>query len=124
MSTNHIRVALTNAANPIPSTVARPRTTGADRGVVPSMSLDDLQARLRELAAAHDVGAIRDGLDAVVDGLDAQAPLVSDQFEVTYVWLIGKLRALCRALDHRADPQRLVGTVNTLATELADALAA
>ncbi|GLY69243.1 hypothetical protein [Amycolatopsis taiwanensis] len=84
--------------------------------------VDDLQATLRELAATRDEGEIRAGLGTVIAGLDAQASLVSRPFEVTYLWLIVKMQALCNALAERTDTDRVIETVHRLATELADAL--
>lgn len=88
----------------------------------PDVSLDDLQGWLRELATTSDERTIRDRLGDVLTGLDAQARLVDGSFEVTYLWLIGKLQALGNALNERADTDHVVKTVNSLATKLADAL--
>lgn len=93
-----------------------------DTQPAPNVSLDDLEAWLRELATTSDENAIRARLGDVVTGLDAQAPLVDSPFEVTYLWLIVKLRALGKALADRADTGHVVRTVNSLATKLADAL--
>lgn len=114
MFVNPVRAALVGAA-----IVAR---LIGDTRPAPDVSLDDLQAWLRELATASDENAIRDRLGDVVTGLDAQAPLVDSPFEVTYLWLIVKLQALGNSLERRSDTDHVIRTVNSLATQLADAL--
>jgi hypothetical protein len=104
------------------------RLAGAAGGLLPRsqpaprISLDDLQVELRELATTGDSTGIRDGLGLVIAGLDAQAPLVSSPFEVTYLWLLGKLESLRSAAADKGDDDDVIHTVNTLAAELADAL--
>jgi hypothetical protein len=92
------------------------------------ITLDDLQTGLAQLAATADTAAVRDGLLSVIAGLDAQASLVTSPFEATYAWLLVKLQALCSAVEEAGDEDdgdgAVVHTVNTLAAELADALAA
>lgn len=116
---NPVRAALVSAAIGARqiSNVLAPRTRP-----VPGISLDDLGTTFRELAAARDEGEIRTGLGNVIAGLDAQAPLVSGPFEVTYLWLIVKMQSLCNKLEENTDTDRVIETVNSLATELADAL--
>lgn len=119
MFANPVRAALVGAAvgARLIGNVLGPRTRPA-----PSISLDDLQARFRELATTRDEDEIRTGLGKVIAGLDAQAPLVSGPSEVTYLWLIVKMQSLCNALEENTDTARVVETVHSLATELADAL--
>jgi hypothetical protein len=94
-----------------------PRTQPA-----PHISLDDLQAELRVLATAGDSTGIQDGLGLVIAGLDAQAPLVSSPFEVTYLWLLVKLESLRSAVAEKRGDDGVIHTVNALAAELAEAL--
>ena len=84
-------------------------------------TVDVLQSALEDLSTTTDPQLLNVALAQVVALLQQQPPLVSPELVPTYHWLVTKLQVL-RGLVATLPSPALIGLVNGLAANLADAL--